>query len=466
MPQRVFCWGDWVISIFLTAMIVTSLQLQGQGENARETAKYRAEELGQHVVVLDPFGVYRDYDGMEAEYFGAFNPLSALDVNDPDIVDEAASLADAIIMRGKQTSDPHWDDTARMLIKATILFVLSYEFDPAKQNLIRVKELLTVGFSVPVDPEEDHNQDIEIPPSFEDFVLALKHADDFNGAISAAGHALQDMGDKEFVSSLPMQEQLSFSSFDPKDIKNASHGTSIYLVLPEYRLAGHARWLRLMITVLLNSIQRSGINGPDSKRPQTLFILDEFASLGYLEAIERAAGYIAGFGVKLWSVLQDLNQLKDLYNKRWETFIGNAGVVTAFANTDTATLEYLLKRLGDAEIEKHESSLTETGGQSKSRAGLGKFMGALTGEKGSVETVLGNETAGSSSGYSRQVSPRKSTTPLMRSDEIARYFARKSQDERDQEMLLCLIAGVQPIRLQKLFYYHDTHLKTRSNTIA
>ena len=168
--------------------------------------------------------------------------------------------------------------------------------------------------------------------------------------------------------------------------------------------------------------------------------------------------------MKLWSILQDLNQLKDLYNRRWETFIGNAGVLTAFANTDTATLDYLSKRLGEVEITKTESSLTETGGQSRSRAGLGKWMGTLTSEKATIESALGDETAGSSSGYSRQVSPRKSTAPLLRADEVARYFARKSESERDSEMLLCLIAGVQPVRLQKLFYYRHKDLKSRVST--
>jgi len=441
-----------------------------KGENASLTAKYRAEVLGQHVIVLDPFGV----SGVAHEYLGAFNPLSTLDMHDPEIVDDATSLADAIIIRGKSNSDPHWDDTARMVIKAAILFVLISE-PPQNQTLVRVKELITEGYATPYRPQEgdEPDLDVKIPPSFEDFVLVLKHAEEFGGAISAAGHALQDMGEKElgsvlstarrhleFVSSLPMQEQLSYSTFDPAELRAATHGTSIYLVLPEYRLAGHARWLRTMITVLFTNLQRMG-PAPSGAR-QTLFILDEFASLGYMEALERAASYIAGFGVKLWTVLQDLNQLKDLYNKRWETFIGNAGIVTAFANTDMTTLDYLSKRLGQAEITRSETSFTQSGNSSASHAGLGKMFAALA-DKGNVEGVLGAEQTSSGTSFSQQSSPKKSTTPLLRADEIAQYFARKSESERTQEMLLCLIAGAPPIRLQKLFYYLDDTLRKRSS---
>jgi len=64
-----------------------------KGENAARTAKYRAETLGQHVVILDPFNVCAQYEGLEDEYFGAFNPLTILDVDDPEIVDEATALA-------------------------------------------------------------------------------------------------------------------------------------------------------------------------------------------------------------------------------------------------------------------------------------------------------------------------------------------------------------------------------------
>lgn len=282
-----------------------------KGENANLTAKYRAETLGQHVIVLDPFNV-ADVDDL---YQGTFNPLTTLNALNPEIVDEAASLADAIVIRSKSSKDPHWDDTARMLIKATILLVLEYEF-PENQTFTRVKELLTVGLAHPAS-EEDAVNDIVIPPSLDDYIEALKHSDQFNGALAAAGHALRDMGDQErgsvlsttrrhleFVSSLPMQDQIALSSFDPAELKTSAHGTSIYLVLPEYRLSGHSRWLRLMITTLLNALQRgtntAGGSSKTSAKNQTLFILDELAtSIGYLEAIERAASYIAGFGVKL-----------------------------------------------------------------------------------------------------------------------------------------------------------------------
>ena len=72
-----------------------------------------------------------------------------------------------------------------------------------------------------------------------------------------------------------------------------------------------------------------------------LFLLDEFAVLGHMRQLEDAAGQIAGYGVKLWPIMQDLGQLKALYRERWETFMGNAGVLQFFGNNDLTTLEWI-----------------------------------------------------------------------------------------------------------------------------
>ena len=84
-----------------------------------------------------------------------------------------------------------------------------------------------------------------------------------------------------------------------------------------------------------------------------LFLLEEFASLGHMEVIEHAAGYAAGFGVKLWMIVQDIPQLKRHYKEGWETFLGNAGLVQAFANSDETTLAFLSKKLGETEVSQH-----------------------------------------------------------------------------------------------------------------
>ncbi|WP_237067081.1 type IV secretory system conjugative DNA transfer family protein [Loktanella sp. M215] len=80
----------------------------------------------------------------------------------------------------------------------------------------------------------------------------------------------------------------------------------------------------------------------------TLFLLDEFAALGRLEAVERAMGLMAGYGLQLWPILQDMSQLKDLYGARANTFIANAGVQQVFGVNDFETAKWLSQTMGQA----------------------------------------------------------------------------------------------------------------------
>ena len=147
-------------------------------------------------------------------------------------------------------------------------------------------------------------------------------------------------------------------------------------------------------------------------------MLDEFASLGHMQQIENAAGQIAGFGVKLWPVLQDIGQLQALYRNRWETFLGNAGLLQFFGNTDLGTLEWLSKRLGSTTI-RVATDRPKTGDQ----AGKG-----LPGEAWANQTVK-----------------------LLEVDEAARLFGRDDAQRRQ----LVLWGGQPPLVLQRAHY--DTH---------
>jgi len=129
--------------------------------------------------------------------------------------------------------------------------------------------------------------------------------------------------------------------------------TSVFIVLPPDRLDVYARWLRLIISQGLQDIARDAQNAPEAltgaQEPQNgavLFLLDEFASLGRLAAVERAMGLMAGYGVQLWPILQDLSQLKDIYGQRANTFMANSGVIQVFGVNDYETAKWLSLTMG------------------------------------------------------------------------------------------------------------------------
>ncbi|HHV66857.1 MAG TPA: type IV secretory system conjugative DNA transfer family protein, partial [Ochrobactrum intermedium] len=147
-----------------------------------------------------------------------------------------------------------------------------------------------------------------------------------------------------FLDSPRMTAVLGHSDFTFADVK--AQPTSVYLVLPPDRLATYARWLRLMLAQGLTDLARA----PASPARSVLFLLDEFAALGRLEPVERAMGLMAGYGIQLWPILQDVHQLRATYGQRAGTFLSNAGVLQIFGVNDHDSAKLVSDLLGQETV--------------------------------------------------------------------------------------------------------------------
>jgi len=185
----------------------------------------------------------------------------------------------------------------------------------------------------------------------------------------------------------------------------------VFLVLPPDRLDAYSRWLRLLVSQAVTDMARS------RTRPAkpVLFLLDEFAALGHLAPVERAMGLMAGYGLQLWPILQDLHQLRATYGRRAGTFFSNAGVIQTFGVNDYETAEWLSKTIGQETVE--------------------------------YETESVNRSTGSRSiGRSQHFHGRN----LLNPDEIMRI---------PPDMQILLIKDMHPLAARKLRYYADGEFK-------
>jgi len=238
-------------------------------------------------------------------------------------------------------SDPYWNLEARNLLQGLILHIATdYSIADEDRTLIKLRELLTLDAD-----------------SFDQLLQEMATNIGANGAVARIAGALSAMPEKQFGSirstarvstdfleSQRMARVLGRTDFQLTALK--TRPTTIFLCLPAGRLASHSRWLRMIIALALEAMER------ERSRPAqpVVFLMDEFATLGHMRSVENAIGQIRGFGVKLWPVLQDLNQLKALYKDRWETFLGNAGTVQFFGINDQFTAQYVSRLLGEQTI--------------------------------------------------------------------------------------------------------------------
>jgi type IV secretion system protein VirD4 len=378
------------------------LVIDPKGENARRTAHRRGKGsravrgLGQNVYVLDPFGV-------SGHATASFDPLSMIDTEADTAVDDAALVAEALVIQ-EEGPGRHFSAAARNLLRGLILEVCSDE-PPERRNLLRVRELLTLddrGIELLIEAMQSN-------PACNDVIrraansLKNKSPNERSGVLSTA------IEQTDFLDSPPLGRVLARSDFSLVDLKRKP--MTVYLCLPAGRMATHSRWLRVIVNLAVEAMERE----PAQPRHPVLFMMDEFAVLDYLSSIEKAAGQIAGFGVRLWPILQDLTQLKSLYKERWETFLGNAGLLQFFGNNDLTTLQYLAQRLG-------KSTILQV---SRGEVSVGRAAGGFTGEANQLHT-----------------------TELMTSDEIGRFFSRQSNAQ------VLLWPGSDPIAIDRV-RYHD-----------
>ena len=322
----------------LLAAECSVLVIDPKGENARIAGEARRRFGTVHV--LDPFEV-------SGHPSAAYNPLDRLAPDSLDLGEDAASLTEALVMDPPgQVTEAHWNEEAKAILGGLIMFCVCHE-DRERRSLATVREYLTL-------PPEKLRALLEL----------MQDSDAAGGLIARAANRFLGKADREaasvlsnaqrhthFLDSPRIAKCLARSDFAFSDLRHRI--TSVFLVLPPNRMDAYSRWLRLLVSQALQDIAR------DAERPQgasegrsdrlnapALFLLDEFAALGRLEAVERAMGLMAGYGLQLWPILQDMSQLKDLYGERAGTFIANAGVQQVFGVNDFETAKWLSQMIG------------------------------------------------------------------------------------------------------------------------
>ena len=321
----------------LLAVDRSVLVIDPKGENARIAGEARRRIGTTHV--LDPFEV-------SGHPSACYNPLDRLTPDSLDLGEDAASLTEALVMDPPgQVTEAHWNEEAKAILGGLIMFCVCHE-ERDRRSLATVREYLTLP-----------------PDRLKALLELMQESEEAGGLIARAANRFLGKADREAASVLSNAQRhthfldspriarcLARSDFAFSDLRHRI--TSVFLVLPPNRMDAYSRWLRLLVSQALQDIAREaeasvGAQGaPQRLSSPTLFLLDEFAALGRLEAVERAMGLMAGYGLQLWPILQDMSQLRDLYGDRANTFIANAGVQQVFGVNDFETAKWLSQMIG------------------------------------------------------------------------------------------------------------------------
>ena len=388
----------------------STIVIDPKGDLAGETAHHRA--CSQKVYLLDPFGAAIEE---VSEFRATYNPLRSIIGKEVDQMISGASLiADALVPIG-EGPEVHWDEAFKQFLEALILHVCTAPEFEGRRTLATVHELV----STKAEDEEFHAK------------MASNTA--AGGAIIAGAVSLTEKSEKERSGVISTgRRRLHFLGFGgmrrvledgPLDFASLqTDQATVYLSLPAMKMDSCSGWLRLMVNLALNAFEAGSKRREFQKQQggeRMLMILDEAAVLGRMQRLEAAIGQVAGLGVKIWTIWQDLNQPAAIYGKRWQSFVGNSSVLTFFGNNDQFTLDYIEKRSGSTLV--YSPSLRTP----------------------TLDAAIDQGELGQS--YALQ------SHPLLTASEIAEFF------DRDDPLLrmLVFLPRIGPVILQRAFY--DQH---------
>ena len=302
-----------------------------KGENAAVTARRRATFGAVHRLDLDqPFVSAR------------FNPLDLVRYGTVHQTDDALEISKLLHTRDFN-SDSHWNEQSAAGIAALMLHVLErHQSQPALQTLAQVRALVAQTELVFLDLMEDMASRSLIGFVRETAAefLSMNGSPEMKSIRSTMSKAT-----RLWSAGSPITYVTNRSDFDLATFNQSPQ--TLYISVPEDKLAIYGRFLRLVQGCALMALTRAARHEPPPTHP-TLFVLDEAAAMGYLQPVEQAAGYIAAYA-KMILVFQDLDQLEKTYPKA-RSLIANAGCLVAFGVNDFETAALLSKNLGNRTV--------------------------------------------------------------------------------------------------------------------
>ena len=326
--------------------------LDPKGEILRDTGQMLIDK-GYSLRVLDLISMERSH---------CFNPFVYLR-DDNDVQRLATNLFKSTTPKGAQSSDPFWDTSAQMLLLA-LMFYLKYEAPPDEQNFAMVMEMLRAG-----EVDEEDNAPSALDSLFSDLRqtdpghIALKYYDAYHSGAAKTLKSIQitlaarlEKFNLESVEKLTITDELELNTLGEKK-------TALFAIIPDNDTS-----FNFLVSILYTQLFQQLFELADKKYGGSLplhvqFLLDEFPNIAMPDDFQKILSTMRSRGVSVSIILQNLTQLKALYEKDWESVVGNCDEFVYLGGNEQATHKYVSELMGKATID------TNTYGRSFGRNG-------------------------------------------------------------------------------------------------
>lgn len=337
-----------------------------KGELWALTAGWRKKYAHNKVLKFDP--TCTDGSGVR------FNILEEIRLNTIHEIKDTQNIAINLVFKGETPpSNPsHGGNTSYFKSEATsfLTAVILYALHNAKQENkpcpslstlykfvnnpdLTIEELLDEMICCEYAIEEDTLETLRsISQSMKN-----KAAQELSGVIGSASEALNLYIDPIIA------KNISKSEFRIRDLMNLDNPVSLYIIIPPSDKDRLRPLNNILVNQIFKTLTSDSLSFKDGKsvknyKHRLLFMADEFTSVGKLGVIEEQLAYMAGYGIKAYIIIQDLQQLYGIYTQN-ESIISNCHNRIAFAPNKFDTAKVLSDMSGTTTVIKR--SLTSSG---------------------------------------------------------------------------------------------------------
>ena len=317
----------------------------------------------------------RIVDLLNMEKSHCYNPFSYLK-NDNDVQKMVTNLFKATTPKGSQSNDPFWDTAASMLLLA-LVFYLWYEAPEDEKNFPMVMEMLRAGEV----REDDDSYQSPLDELFDRLEMrspdhiAVKYYKDYRSGSAKTLKSIQitlasrlEKFNLSSVAALTATDELDLSSMGEKKV-------ALFALIPDNDAS-----FNFLVSLLYASTFQELFYSADRKHGGSLpvpvhFLMDEFANVALPDEFDKLLATMRSREISVSIIIQNLAQLKALFEKQWESLVGNCDEFLYMGGNEQSTHEYVSKLLGKETID------TNTYGQSKGRSGSYSTNWQLTGRE-------------------------------------------------------------------------------------
>lgn len=327
-----------------------------KGENYDMTAGYRAAH-GQAVYAFSPF----DEDARSHRW----NPLTAVRTSPLHRVGDLLTIGQVFFPNdgGGTSSEAFFNDQARNLFLGLGLVLLETPELPRTIGEM-LRQSSGKGRSL-----KDHLTALIAQRRDEGNPLSDECTDALQRLLSNSENTLSSVvatfnAPLTIFADAVVDAATSANDFRLEDVRRRR--VSIYVRIPPNRLANARPLLNLFFSQLV-SLNTQALPGQDpTLKVQCLLVNDEFTAMGRVGVITNAAAFLAGYDLRLLTVVQAMSQLDAVYgDKEARTFATNHGLQILYAPREQRDADEYSAMLG------HFTERATSRGRSRSFSGHG-----------------------------------------------------------------------------------------------